>query len=314
MARVLAITGLLVIMLPLYTLWGWQARAAEEVPALQITAPNGRRSTMIGSVHIPLAGLRQPVTEVLDGTKSFVIESSISQGPQPSTKSLQDALDPQVYASLAATGKMQRASWAKWLSNNQVLQLRSQLVCIQPELQDSATTLIETMLAARNAAAADAIAYALCAPPGMQSRDSILAGAAAIRGIPTKTLETQVAVQRQREKVPDRIYNNSLRHAFSSDITQDYARLRMALNAGDYEKVLQLVAESNDPEDAAEYYQIMVAERNAAWMPVLRGFLDDGNAFVVVGAAHLAGPLGLMSLLKASGYKVDSIELSSVPQ
>jgi uncharacterized protein YbaP (TraB family) len=57
----------------------------------------------------------------------------------------------------------------------------------------------------------------------------------------------------------------------------------------------------------------MVNDRNIAWIPVMRPvmrhYLDEGNAVVVVGAAHLPGQSGLIHLLEKSGYAVERISL-----
>ena len=67
-----------------------------------------------------------------------------------------------------------------------------------------------------------------------------------------------------------------------------------------------------DPADAELYYRVMVRERNEAWVPVLRPYLDEGNAVVLVGAAHLPGARGLVSLLSQAGYTVKPIQLSAI--
>jgi uncharacterized protein YbaP (TraB family) len=52
-------------------------------------------------------------------------------------------------------------------------------------------------------------------------------------------------------------------------------------------------------------YQRLLADRNHAWIPQLKRLLDGGEPqLVVVGAAHLVGPDGLVTLLRARGYKV----------
>ncbi len=53
--------------------------------------------------------------------------------------------------------------------------------------------------------------------------------------------------------------------------------------------------------------EIFLDHRNAAWMPRLREWLQLGNSFIAVGAGHLAGEGGLISLLMADGYKVTPV-------
>ena len=55
-------------------------------------------------------------------------------------------------------------------------------------------------------------------------------------------------------------------------------------------------------------YQRLLVERNRNWLPKLEAlFTRRGHAFVVVGAAHLVGPDGLLALLKAKGYAVEQM-------
>ncbi len=52
-------------------------------------------------------------------------------------------------------------------------------------------------------------------------------------------------------------------------------------------------------------YDHLLAGRNRSWMPTLKRLLDSGEPqLVVVGAAHLVGPDGLVAQLRARGYKV----------
>jgi len=52
-------------------------------------------------------------------------------------------------------------------------------------------------------------------------------------------------------------------------------------------------------------YRHLLADRNRNWMPQLKRLLDGGEPqLVVVGAAHLVGPDGVIALLRARGYKV----------
>jgi uncharacterized protein YbaP (TraB family) len=53
-------------------------------------------------------------------------------------------------------------------------------------------------------------------------------------------------------------------------------------------------------------YQSLIVERNHNWMPQIDACLARSTpCFVVVGAAHLVGPDGLLTLLQRKGYRVE---------
>ena len=55
-------------------------------------------------------------------------------------------------------------------------------------------------------------------------------------------------------------------------------------------------------------YQRLLVERNRNWMPKIEAlFARPKHALVVVGAAHLVGPDGLIAALKAKGYTVEQL-------
>ncbi len=59
--------------------------------------------------------------------------------------------------------------------------------------------------------------------------------------------------------------------------------------------------------DPAMYQRLLVA-RNQTWLPKLEALFNRrGHAFVVVGAAHLVGPDGLLSLLRVKGYAIEQL-------
>ncbi len=48
--------------------------------------------------------------------------------------------------------------------------------------------------------------------------------------------------------------------------------------------------------------------RNRNWIPKIEGYLSSGQTyFVVVGAAHMGGPNGVLALLRARGYKIEQL-------
>lgn len=52
----------------------------------------------------------------------------------------------------------------------------------------------------------------------------------------------------------------------------------------------------------------LLDERNRRWMPKIERFLKSGDTyFVVVGAAHLGGPAGVLTMLRQRGYQVTQL-------
>lgn len=76
--------------------------------------------------------------------------------------------------------------------------------------------------------------------------------------------------------------------------------------AGDEQTLYKIMAADFKREYAQLYQRINVA-RNQAWLPKIRRMLDDehrDDTLVVVGTLHLLGAEGLVSQLKAKGYRV----------
>jgi len=80
-------------------------------------------------------------------------------------------------------------------------------------------------------------------------------------------------------------------------------KLAAAWKAGDLPTVERFVLQ--DLKDDPQMYQRLLVERNRNWLPKIEAlFTRSGHAFVVVGAAHLVGPDGLLAMLKAKGIRV----------
>src|SRR3954464_3715377 len=70
---------------------------------------------------------------------------------------------------------------------------------------------------------------------------------------------------------------------------------------------LERIALADVKSDPAMYQRLLV-ERNKNWMPQIEAlFARRGRALVVVGAAHLIGPDGLIAMLRAKGYTVEQL-------
>jgi uncharacterized protein YbaP (TraB family) len=82
--------------------------------------------------------------------------------------------------------------------------------------------------------------------------------------------------------------------------------LANAWKAGDAATVERIVLQELRKEP--RMYQRLLVDRNRDWMPKIDAlFARPGRSFVVVGAAHLVGPDGLLAMLRARGYTVQQL-------
>jgi uncharacterized protein YbaP (TraB family) len=81
-------------------------------------------------------------------------------------------------------------------------------------------------------------------------------------------------------------------------------KLTNAWKSGDADAVERLVLANLKSEPVL--YERLLVERNKNWMPKIEAlFARKGHALVLVGAAHLVGPDGLLAMLKAKGYSIE---------
>jgi uncharacterized protein len=79
-----------------------------------------------------------------------------------------------------------------------------------------------------------------------------------------------------------------------------------AWRSGDAPTVEKIVL--SDLKAEPVLYQRLLVERNRNWMPKIEAlFARPKHALVVVGAAHLVGPDGLLAALRAKGYTVEQL-------
>jgi uncharacterized protein YbaP (TraB family) len=72
-------------------------------------------------------------------------------------------------------------------------------------------------------------------------------------------------------------------------------------SAGDYESFERLVLPDNEASPA------LYAERNKKWMPIIIEAAKEMPTLFVFGAGHLAGPEGVVRMLREAGYNVEQL-------
>jgi len=119
-------------------------------------------------------------------------------------------------------------------------------------------------------------------------------------------LETAESQMDRFDRMPEALQEKLLRSELTEQETErtSLRSLVTAWKAGDAASVEALLLAGF--RDNPEAYTSLVTERNRNWMPQLEACLVRASpCFVVVGAAHLVGPDGLLAMLRARGYGVE---------
>jgi uncharacterized protein len=125
-------------------------------------------------------------------------------------------------------------------------------------------------------------------------------GAKAVQGL--ETVEYQLSrLDGMTPGQQDRMLAQTLKEIDTEKAS--VAKLTTAWKTGDADAVAKLVLGNLKTEPVL--YERLLVERNKNWLPKIEAlFARKGHALVLVGAAHLVGPDGLIAMLKAKGYSV----------
>ena len=108
------------------------------------------------------------------------------------------------------------------------------------------------------------------------------------------------------DKMPDAMQEQLLRSELA-EMETEKTSLRALLTAwqtGDAAAIEKMLLTSFTDNPAA--YNSLITERNRNWMPQLEGCLKRSSpCFVIVGAAHVVGPQGLLAMLRQRGYRIE---------
>jgi uncharacterized protein len=108
------------------------------------------------------------------------------------------------------------------------------------------------------------------------------------------------------DKMSDAMQEQLLRSELA-EMETEKTSLRALLTAwqtGDAAAIEKMLLMSFTENPAA--YNSLITERNRNWMPQLEACLKRSSpCFVVVGAAHVVGPQGLLAMLRQRGYRIE---------
>lgn len=78
--------------------------------------------------------------------------------------------------------------------------------------------------------------------------------------------------------------------------------------AADLNGLAELIAEAQNDGMTEEEARMLLENRNRAWLDILIGAIPTASILIVVGAGHLPGDTGLISLLRNAGYTVEPVK------
>jgi uncharacterized protein YbaP (TraB family) len=125
-------------------------------------------------------------------------------------------------------------------------------------------------------------------------------------GKPVIGLETAISQVDRLDRMPEALQEQLLRSTLEDLDTQrnSLASIVTAWRTGDAASIEQTLLSAFTDYPAA--YQSLIVERNQNWMPQIEGCFEKPQpCLVVVGAAHLVGRDGLLTLLQRKGYRIE---------
>lgn len=116
-----------------------------------------------------------------------------------------------------------------------------------------------------------------------------------------ETVEEQIAV------FDSITLEEQVRELSQSLASESHAQARTLLEsfaAGDQERLARSLFDAEQLASAPGFYERVLFERNARWLPAIERELTRSGTFIAVGAGHLLGERGLLSELQKRGFIV----------
>jgi uncharacterized protein YbaP (TraB family) len=267
-------------------------RVASQAGLLWRINVNGKpASYLLGTIHssdVRVAQLRPTVAQALDQSQQFVMEMEMDTSAIMTfgaSMLLTDGRDLKSLLGVALFKQVQSAMADYGMPPALVHQLKPWVV----------TALLS-----------------MPKPDGGMILDQALQQRAAAAGKPTVGLETaeeQLAVFDQLS-MDDQIALLKMTLAQLPMLPHLMEALIRAYVADDLNRIAELAAGSQPQgnlETLKRFTFRLIDARNQRMAQRMTPYLQQGGAFVAVGAMHLAGPKGIVQLLQQSGYQIESV-------
>ncbi len=156
--------------------------------------------------------------------------------------------------------------------------------------------ILQTLMAARSTYCDDAVSYEDNIMKGAQTQKKEILGLEAPED-QLKVLES-IPIDSIIKGVMDEVTN-------VSNDGDEYKKLVDAYKSQDIAGLHKMIVESGE---FGANTDVFIDDRNKKWMVVMPGMMNSSSIFFAVGAGHLWGQNGVISLLKQKGYKVEPLK------
>ncbi|WP_132054960.1 TraB/GumN family protein [Pseudocnuella soli] len=185
------------------------------------------------------------------------------------------------------------ASVKEFFKNNKSPIPFSMLETFKPML--AASTLMESALTCSNAIAMEQLVMkeAKKNRKDVKGLESMAYQLSIFDSIPYKLQAEQLAAYVKKNHTP-------------VETQKEFAELAKAYRMQDLKKMEQLTVEED--MGMSHFTDLLLYNRNANWVAKMQGIMKSNAAVFAVGAGHLPGDKGVLSLLRKMGYKVEPVE------
>lgn len=277
-------------LIPVIVMWMVGSANGQDSSLLWKVSGNGleKESYLFGTIHIICKSdfmMDERITSAFENTEELFLELDMSD-PELQLKMQQVSMNPGMKNIKAEMEEPLASALDEFLLKNYGAGL-AQLGILKPFVLSSMVML-----------------KALPCPE-IESYEAFYTSKASDSGMPISGLETiefQVGIF---DKIPQDLQLKELGKMLTENYSQsEFKSLISAYLAEDIEALDRVMTSSGM---TADYRSILLDERNKTWVPKITEAMRTKSIFVAVGAGHLGGEFGVISLLKEAGYSVEPI-------
>ncbi len=279
----LKIRSLLVLLLLTVTDWAM----AQDSSLLWKISGNGleKESYLFGTIHIICKEdflMDQRITSAFDQSEQLIMELDMSD-PQLPVKMQQVSLNPGMKNLQSELSDSTSSALDDFLTTNYGVGL-AQMGILKP-LVLSSMVLVK-----------------LLPCPEVESYEGFFTARATAASKPIAGLETVEFQMGMFDQIPQSVQLAELSKMLTGDDSRQ--ELKKLVQTYQSENIHILHEAMNSSGMMADYRGLMLDDRNRNWIAKIEESMRAKSVFVAVGAGHLGGELGVISLLKNAGYTV----------